>query len=94
MDEIAVLKKLILQKLIRGNVGGGKHMLLDFVIKGIPGHYRNTHQGERALEKTLKVLINNEWILIFVKKTGKGSGDHVSLNPRKVNEIRQFLTPP
>lgn len=32
-DEIKVLKKLILQKLIRANIWGGKHTPLDFVIK-------------------------------------------------------------
>ena len=29
--------------------------------------------------------------MILIKRTGKGSDDHISLNPRKVNEIKQFL---
>lgn len=86
-----VLKKLILQKLIRGNVWGGKHTPLDFVIKGVPDHYRNTPKGKKAIEKALKVLTNNEWIIILAKRTGGGSGEHVSLNPKKVSEIKQFL---
>ena len=91
MDDIRILKKLILQKLIRGNIWGGKHTPFNFVIKGIPEHYRNTHKGKKAIEDALKELRNDEWIILLSKKTGKGSEDHVSLNSRKVEEIKQFL---
>ncbi len=91
MEDSEVLKKLILQKLIRSNVWGGKHTPLDFVIKGIPEHYRNTHKGKKSVEKMLKELTNDEWIVVSAKKTIKSSDDHVSLNPRKVSEIKQFL---
>ena len=91
MEEIDVLKKLILQKLIRANVWGGKHTPLNFVVKGVPEHYRNTHKGKRAVEKALKKLTNDEWIIILAKRTGRGSDDHISLNPRKISEIKQFL---
>lgn len=92
MGEIDVLKRLILQKLIRANIWGGKHTPLDFVIKGIPEHYRNTHKGKKLVEKALKDLTNEEWIIILSKRTGRGSDNHVSLNPRKISEIKQFLT--
>ena len=36
-------------------------------------------------------MINAEWIIILAKRTGRGSDEHVSLNPRKVSEIKQFL---
>ncbi len=91
MEEADVLKKLILQKLIRANIFGGKHTPLDFVTKGIPEHYRNTHQGRKVIEKVLKDLTNAEWIIILTKRTGRGSDQHVSLSPRKVSEIKQFL---
>jgi len=91
MEEQNRVKKLILQKLIRSKVWGGKHVPLDVVTKGIPEHYRNTHKGKKAVEKVLKELTNDEWIILLTKKTGKGSDDHVSLNPRKVSEIKQFL---
>ena len=92
MEEADVLNKLILQKLIRGNVWGGKHTPLYFVIKGVPEHYRNTHKGKKAVEKALKELTNDEWVIILSKRAGRGSDDHVSLNPRKVSEIKQLLT--
>ncbi len=91
MEEADVLKKLILQKFVRANVWGGKHIPLDFVVKGIPEHYRNTHKGQKAVEKALKELTNNGWVIILQKRTGKGTSDHVTLNPRKVGEIKQFL---
>lgn len=91
MEERDVLKRLILQKLVRSNVWGGKHTPLDYVIKGVPEHYRNTHQGKKKVENVLKELINDEWIIILAKRTGGGSDSHVSLNPRKVSEIKQFL---
>jgi len=53
MEEINLLKKIILQKLIRSNIWGGKHTPLDFIIKSVP--------------------------------------EHLSLNPRKISEIRQFM---
>lgn len=91
MEEIDVLKKLIIQKLVRSNMWGGKHTPLDFVFKGIPEHYRNTYRGRKAIEKTLKELANDGWVIILAKRSGKGSDEHVSLNPRKVSEIKQFL---
>ena len=91
MEEEDILKKLILQKLIRSNVWGGKHIPLEFVIRGTPEHYRNTHKGKKVIEKTLKELMNKEWIALLTKRTGKGSESHISLNPRKVSEIKQFL---
>lgn len=56
MEEVIILKKLILQKLIRSNMWGGKHTPINFIKKGIPEHYRNTPAGKRALERALKEL--------------------------------------
>jgi len=91
MEEVKQIKKLILLKLVRSNIWGGKHTPFDFIKNGIPQHYRNTHKGQKVLEEIIKELINNEWIILTAKRTGKGSDDHISLNPRKVSEIRQFL---
>ena len=91
MEETDVLKQIILKKLVRGNIWGGKHTPLDFILNGVPEHYRNTHKGMKVVEKVIKELTNDEWIIILGKRTGKGSDDHISLNPRKVSEIKQFL---
>ena len=86
-----MLKKIILRRLIRGNIWGGKHIPVDFVMKGIPEYYRNTNKGKKLIEKTLKELINKELVIVLFKKTGKGSSSHISLNPRKVKEIMEIL---
>ncbi len=91
MEEIEILKKHILQRLIRANIWGGKHTPLDFVSKSVPEDYRNTHKGKKALDDALKELVNYEWILLLSKRTGKGSEKHISLNPRKISEIKQFI---
>lgn len=91
MKEADILRKLILQKLVRANIWGGKHTPLDFVIRGIPEHYRNTHQGKKIIEKVIKELTNAGWLILLTKKTAKCSDTHLSLNPRKVSEIKQFL---
>ena len=91
MEEKDILKKLILPKLIRADIWGGKRTPLDLVMKSIPEHYRNTHKGKKAVENALKGLVNDGWMTVFAKRTGKGSDEHGSLNPRKVSEIRQFL---
>lgn len=91
MEEKDVLKKIVLQKLVRANMWGGKHTPLDFAKNGIPEHYRNTHPGRKAMEEALKELVNDEWITILFKRTGGGSDEHISLNPRKVSEIKHFL---
>ncbi|MBS3144076.1 hypothetical protein J4208_00670 [Candidatus Woesearchaeota archaeon] len=91
MEEGDIIKKHILQKLVRANIWGGKHTPIDFVKNGIPSHYQNTHKGRKTVEKVVKELANDEWIVVMTKKTGKGSDDHISLNPRKVSEIKQYL---
>jgi len=89
---ILALKKLILNKLIRSNIWGAKHTPIYYVIKAIPEHFRNTPKGKKLIEKTLKELVSDEWVVILFKRTGKGSDQHISLNPRKVSEIKQFLS--
>lgn len=91
MDESDSVKRLILQKLIRANIWGGKHTPLDFVLKGLPDHYRNTHKGMKVIDATVKELVKDGWINLETKRTGKGTDEHVSLNPRKVAEIGEYL---
>lgn len=91
MEDIAVVKRLILKKLIRSNMWGGKHTPIDFVLKGLPEHIRTRPDGQRAIDKALKEMVNDGWLKIEKKRTGKGYDDHISLNQDKVAEIQQFL---
>ena len=91
MDEISGAKRLILNKLVRSSMWGGKHTPLDFVLKGLPQQFRTTHAGQKIIEKVLKELQNNQLIMLMQKRTGKDYAIHISLNPRKVAEIQDFL---
>jgi hypothetical protein len=75
------IKRIILQKLIRANMWGGKHTPLDFIEKGLPEHFRVTHKGRKIIEKAFKGMLNNGWIVLTLKKTHKSSDAHISLNP-------------
>ncbi len=91
MEEVDTLKRLVLNRLVRARLWGGKHTPLEFVKKGIPQHYRDTHKGKKSLEAVIGELVNDGWLIILRKRTNKGFDDHISLNPRKVSEIKQFL---
>ena len=91
MDDVTVIKRMILNKLMRSNVWGGKHTPVDFILKGLPEHLRVRPEGQRAIDKAFKALTNDAWICIQKKRTGKGYDDHVSLNQEKVAEIRTFM---
>ena len=91
MSQKRKLKKLILNKLVRANVWGGKHVLLYYVKKGVPENFRNSNSGKKEIERSIKEMINDGWIVIQKKATGKGIDEHVSLNQRKVVEIKKFL---
>tara|TARA_Y100000034_G_C6673059_1_gene295597 strand:- start:38 stop:322 length:285 start_codon:yes stop_codon:yes gene_type:complete len=91
MGQLEKLKKLILNKLIRANVWGGKHIPLYYVRNGIPENYRNSNQGKKEMERAIKEMVNEGWIVIQKKATGGGIDGHVSLNQKKVREIKGFL---
>ena len=52
---------------------------------------KNEGQLIKRVMEAVKELVNDGWIIIVLKKTGKGSDEHVSLNQRKVQEIQQFM---
>ena len=50
---------------------GGKHIPLDFIVKGIPELYRNTHQGRKTIEGSLKELRRDELVILLQKNQEK-----------------------
>ena len=80
----AILTKLFIHKKIgeahavEKNVFGSK---LKYVTK----------QQKKKFEKEYKQLINKRIILRRKKKTGKGMGWHISLNPKKLKEVTELL---
>lgn len=66
---------------------GGKHTEIKNITKGLPDTFLSDHEGKKIIKKAIKSLINDGWI-IAKKSTGE---IHVSLNPRKTREIKQFI---
>ncbi len=85
MNDIEIIKKNILRRLMRSNVWGGKHTPFDFVKKGIAEEY--TKQENKLIEMVLKELVNQGWLIIAQKRTGSDSSIHVSLNPKAMAEL-------
>ncbi len=82
-------KRLIQEKILRKLMAmkphkwGDSHTEERNLIKGLPGHLR----GTKIVDKAIKEL-HQLGFLIRLKKTGEW---HVSLNPRRKEEIYRFL---
>lgn len=90
-EEVQQIKKFILRELIKKRKIGGAHTPLHYVTKNLPDEFLHQRHISRVIEKALKELVNNEWILLLHKRTGKGSDEHISINPRAWKEISAFL---
>tara|TARA_Y100000310_G_C20385213_1_gene670092 strand:- start:326 stop:601 length:276 start_codon:yes stop_codon:yes gene_type:complete len=86
--EKKILQEKILRKLMamKPHKWGHSHTEEKNLVKSLPKHLR----GTKVVEKAIKELHQLEF-LIRLKKTGEW---HVSLNPRKKQEIYRFLRIP
>jgi hypothetical protein len=75
------LEKIILRKLFRRRIIGGKHTALEHVTASIP---KNLHKDAK---KDAEKLIKKD----LIKKKPTGYGLHISLNPDKLDDILQIL---
>ena len=75
------LKHIILRKLYRRRVIGGKHTAVEHLTKGLPRHLAG------AAKNAVKELVKEGFIL--TKSTSYGL--QVSLNPEKIDEITKII---
>ena len=85
--EIIIVMWHILSKLNRMGKIGGAHTESINLQKGLPMHFRSSKQGKKTIQKALKEMIDREYLL---QKPSTGE-IHVSLNPRRLNEIKEFI---
>lgn len=78
-----ILRKLMAMKPAKW---GSSHTEEKNLVKGLPSHLR----GSKIVEKAIKELYQLEF-LTLLKKTGEW---HISLNPRKKEEVYRFLRIP
>ena len=74
-------KKIILRKLFRRRVIGGKHTAIEHLTKGLPKHV--VGEAKNAVNELIKEG------LILSKPTSYGL--QVSLNPEKIDEISRII---
>lgn len=81
--EVKVIMFFILVRLKNMRKWGGAHSELKRVLKSLP----DSCKEKKLIKMAVKNLVNFGFVGIY-KKTGQ---DHVSLNPRKMKEINEFL---
>lgn len=86
--EKEAFKRAILEFLVKKSCIGGAHTPLDRVRSCTEMHSK---QDKKEFEDALAELIRSNWVTILNKKTGKGSDEHISINPRAMKEIAAFL---
>ena len=86
LNKIAV-KKRILRSLLFSSMWGGKHTEIKNLRKGLPSILTSTNKGKKIVDKALKEMINDQWILCKISTNEW----HVSLNPRSKKEIMEFI---
>lgn len=78
---------LMLSKLNRMNKIGSSHTEITNLYKGLPQHFKSNKQGKKKIDKAIKELFRKEFLL---QKPSTGE-IHVSINPRKIKEIKEFI---
>ncbi len=91
MDNISKVEIAILKELISKRKIGGAHTPLGNIVHRAPDEFLHDKKGKKTIEDALKNLVNKKWVLVLIKKTGKGTGNHISINPRMIKEISEFI---
>lgn len=87
MEDQHAVKRIIIDSLITPPRWGGKHTDVRNLRKGFPANISSTKEGQKLVDKAIKELINDGWLLAK-KSTGE---IHVSLNPRMKKEIMECV---
>ena len=85
--KLNLIKRIILESLVTPPRWGGRHTEIRNIKKGFPSNISNSKKGQKLIDRAIKELINDSWLL-FKKSTGEL---HVSLNPHMKKEIMEFL---
>jgi hypothetical protein len=93
-DRAKKVKAFVLEELIKKSKFGGAHTPLDNVIRLLPQEFLQDKRGRKAIDGSIKELVNAGWLVVQRKRTGKGADLHVSINPRAIKEISAFLSLP
>jgi hypothetical protein len=82
------LRAIILHMLNKRYIGN-KHLPEDLIVKRKIKWLSNKDVSE--FESEYKKMINEGFIIKLKKRSGKGSDWHLSLNPRKLDELKTLI---
>lgn len=86
-ENVRFIKLFMLRKLIALGKVGGAHTAIFNLSKGLPNHIRSNKQGQKEIKQAIKELTNDRFLL---SKPSTGE-EHVSINSRKIKEIKELL---
>jgi hypothetical protein len=92
MVEVDDVKKFILRELTKKRKIGGAHIFLDKVVRHLPDKYFHDKKSRKSIDAAIKDLVNAGWINANRKRTGKGDDVHISINPRMIKKVFEFLS--
>ena len=78
-------KGFIINKLWHQHQIGEKHLPVRFLAYGYPSRHRH------MISEALSELRHEGVVSVRKKKTGRGSEDHVSLEPSKLGQVRGLM---
>lgn len=87
LERVEDIKRIILKDLMDLGKIGGAHTVIFNLAKGLSNDIICSKKGKKAFKKAVKELIQNQFLLA---KPSTGE-IHVSINPRKIKEIKEFL---
>ena len=77
----------VLIKLVNMGKFGGAHTALKNITKGLPSSITSNKKGKKIIQIAVKELLRRDFLL-----TKPSIGEiHISLNPRKIKEIKEFI---
>ena len=85
--EVKVIMWYFLVRLENMRKWGAAHSELNKVVNSLPSQFTESGKSKKSVKSAIKNLLNLGFIGVY-KKTGE---DHVSLNPRKAGEIKEFI---
>ena len=86
-NDVVLIKRFILRKLLNFGKVGGSHTSVFNLSKSLPNHIRSNRKGQKAIKQAIKQLIN----IGFLLSKQSTNEQHVSINPRKIKELKEFL---
>lgn len=86
-EDVELVKRSVLKKLFHFKKIGGSHTAIFNLWGGLPDNLTRNKKGQKIIKEAIDELIKSEFLL---SKPSTGE-IHVSINPRKIKEVKELL---